>query len=589
MQKISYVDDVSRGRLTSGLEVFLCFTIPFFFIIPTQSNTQVNDFPSGESLAGIIEEARLANFQGNIDLLYDALCRCNEAGFLRGMVEVRLVIANYYGALPDYDSAEHFLDEALELALESNDQSMLADVYDGFAEYEMNQSQYLQAYRYIDNAYLTALNADDPRMQMWALMRKGRLFGIIGDYQRSDSIARRALKIASNLGDLTPIRQIHLDLLENRTAIGDFDGALSAFKSMESLITDLSDVRNRTNFLPQSLQVKAYALNMCQMYDSALVCLEWSERLLNQIDNNEWLLVVNRIEMATSYFYLGDYKQTRFLLDLVSGKAEIFDPQLKLEALWLYYELEKALGNTDQAYRYLQEYQSLNDSESFKISEILETIKLDARTAIDRLVSEQQNLDENQQWKEKRILLILGVLGLLLILTIGIYHFYMIRNQMRLLRGKEQQIDSFRVNVHNLEQQTVVDKVKLSVNEIENLHLLDKINKLRELDLNSEPVTARKLKEVLHDIDTFGKDWSSFKRSFELIHSNFLDELKKRHSNLTENGLRHCAYVKLGLTNREVANMLGVNPATVKIARYRVNRRINPSGGTLTDYLKQIN
>lgn len=46
---------------------------------------------------------------------------------------------------------------------------------------------------------------------------------------------------------------------------------------------------------------------------------------------------------------------------------------------------------------------------------------------------------------------------------------------------------------------------------------------------------------------------------------------------MTNNEVRHCTYIKLGLTNKEVANMLHVAPKTVEAARYRIKKKLNLS------------
>jgi tetratricopeptide (TPR) repeat protein len=69
-------------------------------------------------------------------------------------------------------------------------------------------------------------------------------------------------------------------------------------------------------------------------------------------------------------------------------------------------------------------------------------------------------------------------------------------------------------------------------------------------------------------------NWIEFKRLFEKVHRGFLARLKEKIASLTESDVRLLTLVKLGLGNREMANMLGVTLEAIKKSRQRLRKKV---------------
>lgn len=100
---------------------------------------------------------------------------------------------------------------------------------------------------------------------------------------------------------------------------------------------------------------------------------------------------------------------------------------------------------------------------------------------------------------------------------------------------------------------------------------LQKISKKADGDLKKE---LNKLTSKIRSQKAFGDNWKKTKIHFEAIHPDFFDKLSKRWPNLSEKDLRHCAYVRMGLTNKETAQLLNVMPKAIEMARYRIKKKI---------------
>ena len=86
------------------------------------------------------------------------------------------------------------------------------------------------------------------------------------------------------------------------------------------------------------------------------------------------------------------------------------------------------------------------------------------------------------------------------------------------------------------------------------------------------------------------KDWQGYLSHFQEVNPNFLDQLKKRHSDLTQKELKHCAYIRMRLSVQDVADLLHITPKAVEMARYRIKKKFNLNGREekLSTYLEEL-
>jgi DNA-binding CsgD family transcriptional regulator len=66
-----------------------------------------------------------------------------------------------------------------------------------------------------------------------------------------------------------------------------------------------------------------------------------------------------------------------------------------------------------------------------------------------------------------------------------------------------------------------------------------------------------------------------FDVNFEKINYDFYEKLKSIDSSLTKNELRLCSFVKMNLTNKEIAPLLNISTRGVENARYKIRKKPN--------------
>ena len=100
----------------------------------------------------------------------------------------------------------------------------------------------------------------------------------------------------------------------------------------------------------------------------------------------------------------------------------------------------------------------------------------------------------------------------------------------------------------------------------------------------------KKLVKVLSEDDKMDKDWEHFAQHFDKVHSDFVVALKEKHPGITANELKLCAYLRMNLSSKEIAQLMNTSVRAVETTRYRLRKKLGiPSQTNLFDYLINFN
>ena len=102
-------------------------------------------------------------------------------------------------------------------------------------------------------------------------------------------------------------------------------------------------------------------------------------------------------------------------------------------------------------------------------------------------------------------------------------------------------------------------------------YLMQLQEKLKTSDNNEYKKIAREIKTNLNEND----HWADFIKNFNLLHSHYVDNIIKKHPDLTSNEVRLTCFILSGLSNKEIAGIFSVEPESVKKARYRLKKKLN--------------
>jgi ligand-binding sensor domain-containing protein/DNA-binding CsgD family transcriptional regulator len=107
-------------------------------------------------------------------------------------------------------------------------------------------------------------------------------------------------------------------------------------------------------------------------------------------------------------------------------------------------------------------------------------------------------------------------------------------------------------------------------------------------DAENAPEEFKRILSLLNEAERNDSDWEQFAIHFDHVHSNFLTKLKEKFPSLSQNDLKLCAYLKMNLSSKEMAQLMSITIRAVEVSRYRLRKKLNVSSDTnLFDYLME--
>jgi len=120
------------------------------------------------------------------------------------------------------------------------------------------------------------------------------------------------------------------------------------------------------------------------------------------------------------------------------------------------------------------------------------------------------------------------------------------------------------ITMHLVERGGILSNFKAS--------LLSIIKKTKLPDAEYE---FRAVFRMLDELEKNAGDWSHFAIYFDQVHNNFLSTLKVKFPELSPTDLKLCAYLRLNLSSKEIAQLMNISLKGVEISRYRIRKKLN--------------
>lgn len=313
-----------------------------------------------------------------------------------------------------------------------------------------------------------------------------------------------------------------------------------------------------------------------ELYDTALKTGNWQCRV-NAIKNKAaWLFDQNQLDSALVYADSAyHYAQTNLLT--FGQEGDIYK---------LLSQIHGSRHEWEEAYHFRIRAEEYQDSVRL----------LDMRTDIQKEKIRQEIAQNAMQMHElemeKRQSIIVGTIvaiALLLLLILSGIIIYLLRKRAQerklLYESKEKELTG---QVEAKSRELSSDKL-LSVSQIKTLEALSgyirQMQEEKQIDRQVASVILGKIQESFKKED----EWENFKKHFDEVHPSFFKKLKELHPSLTENERKLCAYYKMGISNKQVALMMSVQPKSVIISRYRMHKKMGLSKEvSLNDYLATL-
>lgn len=146
-------------------------------------------------------------------------------------------------------------------------------------------------------------------------------------------------------------------------------------------------------------------------------------------------------------------------------------------------------------------------------------------------------------------------------------------NEQRIIQLKTEQLEADLAGKNR-------ELANSTMNIVYKNELLQKISEeiiqLKDKDGKKLPAEQlRKIQTVINEGMNDERDWNLFENSFNEAHENFFKKLKAKHTDLSPNDLKLCAYLRMNMSSKELASILNITLRGVEIRRYRLRKKLN--------------
>lgn len=401
----------------------------------------------------------------------------------------------------------------------------------------------------------------------------------------------------------------------------DKDGIGATFCRIGTLYLDQKDYDKAVEYYSNSIKLakeinsqEGIASNLNNLakvyfekkeYDKALQNYEEALRINVQTGNSH-LIASNYLNIADVYVKLKDYpsatakvSQARVIFEKLGNKLRLAKSQILLSEIFLetdqfqkcetlaknalqigmdqgykgvivsasgvLYKLFLAQKDSSLAFRYFileKQYQ-----DSLFLDEKQKTLSsLELKYQFEK---NEQNANIARQRKNIAIMVISGCLIFSIIIIL------LILKQLR-LKAKKLQLEK---DSHEQELEFKNKEMVLNVLSLmkKNEMLADLSEKLIHIEEESSTAESKDvIKKVARELQKSQEEeiWKEFSHRFKEVHGEFYNTLLQKFPTLTPNELKLCAFLRLNMSSKDIAELTGQRVSTLETARYRLRQKL---------------
>ncbi len=298
------------------------------------------------------------------------------------------------------------------------------------------------------------------------------------------------------------------------------------------------------------------------------------------------------------YLKKNDLGQASTYLEKSKKMAESFNLKSILKKVYFSLkELHLKKNEPLKAISYYDQYVAISDT-LFNEENVNQIANLKSQHEFSQnekeLILTQQKLDllevENKTNNLIRLLFLMGFA------MIGVLTWSIIQNKNRKLEENKVDLQNAQDKTLALEGEIQAKEKELTsytLNFVQKNELFQNVKKaIEDIKKESPPESKKKLNTLERLIDStvrIDEDWEDFRKHFESAHTGLISELKNRFPKLTNNDLKLIALIRINLSSKEIAAMLGISPESTKTARYRLRKKLSiDSKENLLDFILKI-
>ncbi len=451
------------------------------------------------------------------------------------------MLGDFYKSIEVFNEAIYHYHEAL-LQKGAVD-TLTIRIYQNLGTVYFMQEQFVKAEMHFREAYQAS-------MEIAFLPGQAAAYGAIGSCFEKVEKYKEALKFQHK----------SLDVF---TLLKDSTGIALAFENLGSIYEDLAQ------------------------YDEAYIYFKKAVNyIINSPDTNRYINILNNLgdvnrkrgDFEKAFFY------TRQAQEFAVKTENRYQLQSVLKDLAKTYRLQ---GDHENAYSMLEASNNVHDEiRSFKNIRQLNTLQVlygakEKKNQIALLTKQNEVTHANQRLLAGSIFVIGTIMAILF------YGYKKKKQHDTRIQQYRQQALKADLEKKILKEESLQREIHIKTTALSNysLHLAHKNKILRSVMQKLTHLKDRKNMDMRTCLESLASeikeglseknDWLEVIRFFEQIHPHFFKNLNaKARAALSSTEVRLCMLLRLNLSSREIASVLHVTPDSVRIARYRLRKKL---------------
>jgi DNA-binding CsgD family transcriptional regulator len=353
------------------------------------------------------------------------------------------------------------------------------------------------------------------------------------------------------------------------------------------LCIKLAEAVGDTNLLATSQNEIAYAYRLKgELNESREYCKKAYNSFID-IGLNEYAINV-AINLSGTYIALNQYDKALEVNKeafLLSSEEENFNLYMRLYLNRAHvYQMMEDYKNAFEAMRKARNMQSkfYEDRIQLQINEMSAKYDLQIKELQIKEIEASQQIS-NQQKKYLTIILIIMVFTFIItLITINLKR----RNRIQKEKLIEQQNLQLKLSLETKEKELHYKNGELSKAISGTISMNETLKSIKSL---LKPGENKKAIDSINRSLNKNLNWEKFQISFNEIYPHFLNHLTEKYPSLTQNEKRLCAFLRMGMTTSEIANLINISETSVSKNRNRLRKKLGlKSGSDITSFLKNL-
>jgi tetratricopeptide (TPR) repeat protein len=545
----------------------------------------------------------------------------------------------YFG---EYDSAIYFYERGKAILENGDYENLLGLSYQNLARVYISKGEHSKAIEFYEKA-LTLLDEDEKYNSYMGL---GTVLYYQGFYTRSMEYQFEALKLQEKAGFAKAIAGIHGNIANNYSGLGEYEKAKKhlekaitifeknndqdflalAYNNLSGILRKLNENELARRYLKEAITIYESRsttneyLPICYRnlaeismeygeFQTALEQLNHALELSQEIDNemqiSNILLTIGRAQLKMKDYASSDRNLTKAieLAEKLNIIRNIQDGYRELA------KLKTETGRYKDAYSAFEKFKIAEDSiKNEEKAKLITRMELEYEFEKEKesiqFAHEKEVLAYNQQLERRNWTVVGLVILAILISTIALLAFrsnkikrtanQKLKRANDDLRDLNKYLEELRAREKELSQAAISAKERelasISMSSHEKNSLLKDLEQQlkfieHRVDEELSP-SFKQLKKTISNGYSMDDSWHSFLHSFQDVHPHFFDKLKNQNPQLSNDDLKLSAYLKIGMSNKEIANVTHLALGSVKTKVNRLKKKLNMTADdNLRDYM----